>query len=85
MLTFDEYKKATICKKYAGKKITCAMPGCHNYAEYEIGDSRCYFLACEEHSGIRAKYDMYVEYQKRKREVRLRQAKTAPQDTAYNF
>ena len=55
--TYDDFKKSRV--KYDGT-TKCFVFDCNKPGLYEGGDARFYCGMCEEHSGLRSSYRMYL-------------------------
>lgn len=55
--TYEDFLKSRV--KYSGN-TKCFVGGCNKPGLYEGGDARYYCGMCEEHSGMRRSYRMYL-------------------------
>ena len=59
MKSYEEYKNEAKTNRYLDMK--CFVAGCNKPAEFEGGDDRFRCGMCEEHSGIKDSYDIYMK------------------------
>ena len=57
-MTYEQWLETK--KEYSGNQ-KCFVNGCDKPAFYEGGDSRYYCGMCEEHAGMKMKYQWYLD------------------------